>query len=77
LQGGLSSRQVRRLVAAGWELDTPRCSFYLGHIVYALDAPADGASKVAELWHPRLGHPGDWIPYAIPEIIGGVAAARA
>jgi tRNA(adenine34) deaminase len=47
-------------------------SFLVGRVVFALEAPLDGASDVAEIWQPRLGHPRDGFPYAVPEISGGV-----
>jgi tRNA(adenine34) deaminase len=50
-------------------------SFLVGRIVYALEAPLDGASDVAEIWQPRLGHPRDGFPYGLPEISGGVGRA--
>jgi tRNA(adenine34) deaminase len=52
-------------------------SFHLGRFVYALDAPADGAANVADLWRPRLGHPDRGGPYSLPEIVGGVCEAEA
>jgi tRNA(adenine34) deaminase len=50
-------------------------SFLIGRVGYALEAPLDGASDVTELWQPRLGHPRDGFPYAVPEISGGVGRA--
>ncbi len=52
-------------------------SFFLGRIVYALAAPADGATNVAEQWHPILGHPTRQGPYALPRITRGVGEAEA
>jgi tRNA(adenine34) deaminase len=47
-------------------------SSYVGRIVYALEAPMDGASNVTEVWQPRLGHPPRGFEvYAIPEVVGG------
>jgi tRNA(adenine34) deaminase len=47
-------------------------SFLVGRVVFALEAPLDGASNVAEIWQPQLGHPRDGFPYAVPELSGGV-----
>jgi len=52
-------------------------SFFLGRIVYAMAAPADGATNVTGHWRPTLGHPTDGGPYALPEIEGGVREAEA
>jgi tRNA(adenine34) deaminase len=52
-------------------------SFFLGRIVYAMAAPADGATNVAGQWRPILGHPTGGGPYALPEIQGGVCEAEA
>lgn len=52
-------------------------SFFLGRIVYAMPAPADGATNVAELWRPLLGHPAREGPYSLPAIAGGVCEAEA
>ena len=46
-------------------------SFFLGRVVYALAAPADGAANVAEQWRPAQGHPTGPGPYALPKIEGG------
>ena len=51
-------------------------SFMAGRIVFALESPSDGASRVAEAWQPELGHPDSGLPYALPEIIGGVGRAE-
>jgi tRNA(adenine34) deaminase len=48
-------------------------SFLLGKIVYAADAPIDGGTNLPSLWKPALGHPANAMPYAIPEVVGGVA----
>jgi tRNA(adenine34) deaminase len=48
-------------------------SFLLGKVVYAADAPVDGATNLPRLWKPALGHPVNAMPYAIPEVVGGVA----
>ena len=52
-------------------------SFFLGRIVYAMPAPADGASNVYEQWNPAYGHPEGQGAYACPTIDGGVCAADA
>jgi tRNA(adenine34) deaminase len=52
-------------------------SFFLGRIVYAMSAPADGATSVSERWHPTLGHPPGGGPYSLPKIEGGVGEADA
>ena len=51
-------------------------SFFLGRIVYALAAPADGAVNVLDQWRPVLGHPEAAGPYALPRIEGGVAESE-
>jgi hypothetical protein len=50
-------------------------SFLLGKIVYAAEAPIDGGTNLPRLWKPALGHPANAMPYAIPEVVGGVARA--
>lgn len=47
-------------------------SCLVGRVVYALEAPLDGAADVAERWAPRLGHPSGPSVYAVPEVAGGV-----
>lgn len=47
-------------------------SFMAGRVVFALEAASDGASRVADVWQPSLGHPADGHPYSIPEVIGGI-----
>lgn len=47
-------------------------SFLLGRIVFAADAPVDGATNLPELWEPPNGHPPDGMPYTIPAVVGGV-----
>ncbi len=48
-------------------------SFLVGRVVYALEAPADGAGEIAGVWQPDLGHPPAGYPiYAVPEVVGGV-----
>ena len=52
-------------------------SFLLGRIVYALPAPADGASSVLHQWQPALGHPQGGGPYSRPEIEAGLGETEA
>jgi tRNA(adenine34) deaminase len=52
-------------------------SFFLGRIVYALPAPTDGASRVAEVWAPATGHPRAGGAYAVPIVEGGLGEAKA
>lgn len=52
-------------------------AFMVGRVVFALEAPSDGASRVADAWQPTLGHPAAGFPYAIPEVIGGVGREEA
>ncbi len=52
-------------------------SFFLGRIVYALPAPADGATRVLDDWQPALGHPEGRGPYSRPEIEAGPGEAEA
>ena len=52
-------------------------SFFLGRIVYAMPARADGASSVAEAWAPAAGHPQTAGAYALPVVEGGVFEAEA
>ena len=48
-------------------------SFFAGRVVYALEAPNDGAADVAAAWRPALGHPPpSFAPYGIPEVVAGV-----
>lgn len=47
-------------------------SFFLGRVVYAAPARADGASNVADLWQPQLGHPDGSGAYGLPVIDGQV-----
>lgn len=51
-------------------------SFFLGRVVFAAPAPADGASNVAEMWRPRHGHPNGSGAYGLPAISAGVSAAE-
>jgi tRNA(adenine34) deaminase len=52
-------------------------SFRLGRVVYALEAPADGAGSVAEAWRPAAGQPPPSFPfYATPLVVGGVCRER-
>src|SRR5919206_4057017 len=52
-------------------------SFFLGRIVYAMPASADGASMVAEVWAPAAGHPSKGGPYSIPVGEGGLYETEA
>jgi tRNA(adenine34) deaminase len=52
-------------------------SFLLGRIVYAMPAPADGATKVIDQWHPTLGHPQREGQYSLPTIAGGLGEPEA
>jgi tRNA(adenine34) deaminase len=52
-------------------------SFFLGRIVYAMPARADGASTVAEVWAPAAGHPSNGGAYAIPVVDGGLCETEA
>jgi tRNA(adenine34) deaminase len=47
-------------------------SFLLGKIVFAAEAPVDGGTNLPNLWEPPNGHPPDGMPYAIPDVVGGV-----
>lgn len=47
-------------------------SFLLGRIVFAADAPVDGAANLPDVWAPPNGHPPTGIPYTVPEVLGGV-----
>ena len=47
-------------------------SFLAGRVVFAVEAPVDGAGDVLDRWAPALGHPRDGFPYATPPVIGGV-----
>jgi tRNA(adenine34) deaminase len=52
-------------------------SFFLGRVVFALDAPSDGAANLPKLWRPANGHPAPAeAPYAIPQIVGGVRSGE-
>jgi tRNA(adenine34) deaminase len=50
-------------------------SFFVGRIVFAMAAPADGAANVIERWQPVLGHPTGVGAYSLPKIEGGVEEA--
>jgi tRNA(Arg) A34 adenosine deaminase TadA len=53
-------------------------SFLVGKVVYALEAPPDGAAEIAETWQPDLGHPPPgYRVYAVPEVVGGVCRDEA
>jgi tRNA(adenine34) deaminase len=47
-------------------------SFMAGRVIFALEAPSDGASGVADAWRPARGHPIDGDPYTIPRVLGGI-----
>jgi tRNA(adenine34) deaminase len=49
-------------------------SFLLGRIVFAAEAPVDGATNLTDLWQPTNGHPDDGMPYAIPAVTGLVGS---
>jgi tRNA(adenine34) deaminase len=52
-------------------------SFFLGRVVYAMPARADGASQVAKEWAPAAGHPTSAGAYGLPEVQGGLFEADA
>ncbi len=53
-------------------------SFMLGRIVFALEAPYDGASNVTEVWQPTLGFPpAGFRTFSTPEIVRGVCRGEA
>jgi tRNA(adenine34) deaminase len=53
-------------------------SFGVGRVVFALEAPMDGASAVTELWEPALGHaPAGYQVYSRPTIVAGVCRDEA
>lgn len=48
-------------------------SFGVGRVVFALEAPMDGASAVTKRWQPQLGFPPPgYQMFSNPEIVGGV-----
>jgi len=47
-------------------------SFLLGRIVFALEAPLDGATNLPIVWEPELGHHAASAVYTIPEVTSGV-----
>jgi tRNA(adenine34) deaminase len=49
-------------------------SFFAARVVFALRAPADGASLVSDLWAPTHGHPSGTGSYALPKVVGGILA---
>ena len=52
-------------------------SFGIGRIVFALEAPLDGASSVTERWQPELGFPPPGYQiFSKPAIVGGVGRAE-
>lgn len=52
-------------------------SFGVGRVVFALEAPMDGASNVLERWRPELGFPPrDFQFFSVPQVVGGVGRAE-
>jgi tRNA(adenine34) deaminase len=48
-------------------------SFGVARIVFALEAPFDGASTVTKEWQPELGYPPvGYQVFSLPEVVGGV-----
>jgi tRNA(adenine34) deaminase len=48
-------------------------SFGVSRIVFALEAPMDGASTVTQRWQPQLGFPPPGFQmFSVPEMFGGV-----
>jgi tRNA(adenine34) deaminase len=48
-------------------------SFGIGRIVFALEAPFDGASAVTKLWQPQLGFPPPGYQiFSNPDVVAGV-----
>ena len=48
-------------------------SFRIGRIVFALEAPFDGASSVTKVWRPALGFPPPGFRiFSNPDVVGGV-----
>jgi tRNA(adenine34) deaminase len=76
--GKVSSRQERQAATLYTTLEPcalcmgAAMSFLLGRLVFAADAPVDGAGNLPTLWQPHNGHPQDGMPYTIPEVVGGV-----
>lgn len=76
--GSISRRQERRDATLYTTLEpcalcmAAAMSFLLGRIVFAADAPVDGGTNLPDLWQPPKGHPPEGMPYAIPEVVGGV-----
>jgi tRNA(adenine34) deaminase len=53
-------------------------SFRLGRVVFALEAPLDGASAVTSDWEPALGLPPPGFRiFSTPELVGGVGREEA
>jgi tRNA(adenine34) deaminase len=53
-------------------------SFMLGRIVFALEAPYDGASNVTKVWQPALGFPAEGFrAFSNPDVLGGVCRDEA
>jgi tRNA(adenine34) deaminase len=78
-RGGKVSRRQERQEATLYTTLEPcalcmgaAMSFLLGRIVFAAEAPVDGAANLPHVWAPPNGHPPDGVPYALPELAGGV-----
>jgi tRNA(adenine34) deaminase len=78
-RSGRVSRRVERQQATLYTTLEPcalcmgaAMTFLLGRIVFAAEAPVDGAANLPLAWQPPNGHPPDGMPYAIPAIVGGV-----
>ncbi len=53
-------------------------SFKVSRIVFALEAPYDGASNVTKVWQPALGFPPEGFRiFSNPDVVGGVCRAEA
>jgi tRNA(adenine34) deaminase len=53
-------------------------SFMVGRIVFALEAPYDGASSITKVWQPALGFPPEGFRvFSNPEVVGGVCREEA
>jgi len=76
--GKVASRQERQEATLYTTLEpcalcmAAAMSFLLGRIVFAAEAPVDGGTNLPGLWEPPNGHPPDGMPYAIPDVVGGV-----
>lgn len=49
-------------------------SFFLGNVVYAVEAPSDGATALVQQWQRQEA---DFAAYRLPQIIGGVLRSEA